>query len=243
MLSQKNSKIAIMQPTFIPWIGYFALINHVDLFVFLDHVQFDKRSWQQRNKIKTPEGLKWLTVPVLSKGKFSQPIIDVNIDPSSSFAEKATKALTSNYCKAKFFDKYSQDIFKIIQRNDSKLAELNITLIQYINDVWSIKTPIYRSSNLNIKGTKDELLFNICKVLKGDIYISPLGAHSYLDNSNFFGGNIGQKKLLYFNYFHPIWDQQYGDFLPYCSALDLLFNFGSEGISYIKNDANYNLSD
>ena len=234
MPSENKSKIAIMQPTFIPWIGYFALINHVDSFVFLDNVQFDKRSWQQRNKIKTPEGLKWITVPVISKGRFSQSIIDVEIDPSASFIEKTIKSLTLNYRKSKFFDRYSNDIFKIFNENDKKLVELNIGLIEYMNNIWSINTPILRSSNIKAKGVKDELLFNICEDLNCDIYISPLGSQSYLSDSTLFGNKTGQKELIYFNYSHPKWDQLFGDFIAYSSALDLLFNVGEEGINYIN---------
>ncbi|WP_320664856.1 WbqC family protein [Prochlorococcus sp. MIT 1223] len=234
MNSKDYKKIAIMQPTFIPWIGYFGLIKYVDLFVFLDNVQFDKRSWQQRNKIKTPKGLEWITVPVLTKGKYSQLLKDVRIDSHAKFAEKTIKTITSNYSKSRYFDNYSEEIFELIKINDIRLVDLNINLIKYMNNIWNINTPILRSSQVKIIGKKDELLFNLCNELNCNTYVSPYGAEAYLQDSKYFGNKSDQIELVYFKYTHPSWKQLFGAFLDHSSALDLLFNTGEEGINYIN---------
>jgi len=119
------TRIAIMQPTYIPWVGYFSLINKVDVFIFLDSVQFAKRSWQQRNKIKTANESIWLTVPVLSKGKQSQFINEVEIDLTRDFSEKHIASLESNYHKAPYFLKYSPDFFLFYK----KIINILLTLL------------------------------------------------------------------------------------------------------------------
>lgn len=233
MKNINENKIAIMQPTFIPWIGYFALIEYVDTFIFLDSVQFDKRSWQQRNKIKTSNGLKWLTIPVLSKGKYKQKIKEVEIDNGQNFPEKVINTITANYSKSKFFNQYSSDIFSILVENKKYLVDLNIELIKYMMKIWNFYTPIIKSSDLEIVGSKDELLFNICNHYEADKYISPPGSECYLEKSKYFGNNKNQKKLEYFRYEHPTWEQQFGDHIDYCSAIDLLLNYGDEGKNII----------
>jgi len=227
------NRIAIMQPTFLPWVGYFELIRSVDLFIFLDSVQFDKRSWQQRNIIKTPKGSQWITIPVISKGKFKQNISEVEISSQSDYASKLIKAIKINYSKAKFYNQFSEEIFYLLNKEKKKLSLLNISLIKYFLKIWNIKTPLMKSSEINVKGVKDELLYNILNLFNAELYISPLGSMSYLKESKFFGDRENQKKYNFFEYEHPVWDQLYGDFLPYCSALDLLLNVGEEGINII----------
>lgn len=223
------NRIAIMQPTFLPWVGYFELIRSVDLFVFLDSVQFEKRGWQQRNIIKTPNGSQWITIPVKSKGKFKQNISEVEMSTESNFSSKLIKTIKVNYSKAKFYNQFSEDIFYLIKKENKKLSILNISLIKYFLKVWDIKTPLIQSSEFNVKGVKDELLYNIVNLFNAELYISPPGSSSYLKESKFFGEEVNQKQYEFFEYKHPVWDQLYGEFIPYCSALDLLFNVGEDG--------------
>ena len=224
-----------MQPTFLPWVGYFALINTVDFFIFLDSVQFDKRSWQQRNTIKTINGSSWLTVPVISKGKFQQKINEVEILNDSNSINKIIKKIYANYSKAKFFKLYSEDIFKIIYEENKMLSKLNSKLIKYFLKVWEIKTTLTYSSSLDVSGYKDELLYKILSSYESELYVSPPGSEPYLKESKFFGDQKNQKKYELFKYKHPRWNQLYGDFLPYCSAIDLLFNVGKEGKIIIES--------
>ena len=136
-------KVAIMQPTYIPWIGYFALMESVDVFIILDSVQFSKRSWQQRNQIKTESGAKWLTVPVISKGKKDQLISDVKIDYSNKFPESHINMIKQNYIKSKFFSNYSEELFNILRKKHKNLSSLSIDFILLIRDLLNIKTTIF----------------------------------------------------------------------------------------------------
>ena len=226
--------VAIMQPTYLPWSGYFSLIESVDIFVILDTVQFQKRSWQQRNQIKTSQGSNWLTVPVVSKGKRDQLIKNTQIAKNSDFEKKHLKSMQYNYGKSKFFHKEFQPIFDLLNSDYEYLAELNLKLIRYFCKRLNIETEIIKSSNLNGQGKKTDLLCSICRELNASKYISPPGSKEYLQESDtFLQANI---PILYFNYRHPSYDQLWGDFLPYMSIIDLLFNTGNKAIEFVKNN-------
>ena len=238
--------IAIMQPTYLPWIGYFDLIDYVDCFVFLDSVQFNKRSWQQRNRIKGAKGVIWLTVPVISKGRREQKIIEVEIDLTRQFQAKHLKTIANCYSKAPFFSQYIDELSAIFNKSHYWLAELNIELIQWFSKELGISTQTLRSSDLDVAGQKTELLVNICEALEADFYLSAEGSRDYIQENNLF-----EKKkihLVYHDYKHPIYDQCYGEFTPYLSTLDLLFNKGGEsslllireGREYTNSQGQYN---
>jgi len=230
--------LAIMQPTFMPWVGYFALIDAVDQFVFLDHVQFDKRSWQQRNQIKTPNGPLWLTAPVVSKGKARQSINEVEINQASDdYPDKIIKTIIQNYSKTDFFDQYSGAIFDLLHQNKAKLIDINIGLIHYFCDQFKIKKPVSFSSEMDVAGQKSALLVDICQKCDATAYLSPPGSKEYIDASDDFDrANIN---VSYFHYNHPEWKQPYGDFMPYMSALDLLFNMGDKSIEIIRQGVDH----
>jgi hypothetical protein len=227
-------KVAIMQPTYLPWIGYFALMKSVDVFIILDSVQFSKRSWQQRNQIKTESGAKWLTVPVISKGKKDQLISDVKIDYSSKFPESHINIIKQNYRKSKFFSNYSEDFSNIFRKKHKNLSSLSIDLILLIRGLLDIKTTIKYSSDFVTKGSKDELLAELCKHIGATEYISPPGSKVYLDDSNAFA----QMGILvkYFDYKHIEYAQLYGNFVQYMSIIDLLFNYGTESKDIIRTN-------
>lgn len=219
-------KVAIMQPTYLPWIGYFALMKSVDIFIILDSVQFSKRSWQQRNQIKTESGPKWLTVPVISKGKREQLITDVQIDYSSKFPENHINMIKQNYRKAKFFSNFSEDFSNIFKKKHKYLSTLSIDFILLTKELLNIKTIIKYSSDFVTKGSKDELLAELCEFVGAKEYVSPPGSKVYLDDSNFFTQrNISVK---YFDFIHPEYMQLNGDFVSNMSVIDFIFNDGVE---------------
>lgn len=225
-------RVAIMQPTYLPWIGYFALMNEVDEFIFLDSVQFSKRSWQQRNQIKTASGPKWLSVPVISKGKNNQLIRDVEIDSSRKFPQNHIDIITQNYKKSEFFDYYSEYIFEVLRQNHDNLSDLTTKLILVIKNLFDINTKISFSSDFLINGKKDELLSKLCEHVGASEYISPLGSKGYLNGSEFFiKRDISVK---YFDYIHPKYNQLNGSFQPYMSAIDLIFNCGVDKLNLTK---------
>lgn len=223
----------IMQPTYLPWLGYFDLMDQADVFVFLDSVQFDKRSWQQRNRIKSPNGELLLTVPVLTKGRFDQRICDVELDSTNSFKDAHLKAIKYNYAKAEYFKEYSDGLEKIFLREHHLLAELNIDLIMWIKDMLGIKTAVLRSSDLNVQGKRVELLVNICKEVGAKHYLSPVGAKEYIDGTDVFLKN--NLMLSYSNFVHPVYRQLFGDFVSHLAAIDLLFNAGAESLEIIRS--------
>ncbi len=228
------TRVAIMQPTYLPWIGYFALMDSVDLFIFLDDVQFSRRTWQQRNQIKTSQGIQWLSIPVSSKGKREQRIMDVEIDEVSKFPNDHIKAIKLNYQKCRFYHEYSTGLFDIYERRTSnKLIDLTIPLIGFFTEKLGIKTPILRSSSIESSGSKADLLASICMEVGATEYVSPPGSKVYLDESDAFAKcGIFQS---YFSFRHPSYPQANGEFVSNMAVIDLIFNCGSESLNIIRN--------
>jgi len=226
-----------MQPTYLPWLGYFDLIDKADIFVFLDSVQFDKRSWQQRNRIKTSNGELMLTVPVLSKSRFEQKICDVMIDNSQKFEKKHFNSIRTNYHKSTYFDIYAKELSEIYRSKHNRLADLNILLIKWLSKKMGITSNFKLSSQLNVHGFKVDALIDICKKVNGDHYLSPSGSIDYINNSNIFPKSA--IKLSYQTYQHPIYSQLYGEFIPFMSAVDLLFNEGEKSLEIIVSSVCY----
>lgn len=225
-------RVAIMQPTYLPWIGYFGLMKSVDLFILLDSVQFSRRSWQQRNQIKAANGPIWLTVPVLSKGKRGQLITEVEIDRSRDFPQSHQKALELNYKKAPHFDTYAPQLLSLLGGDNRYLTDLTLSTILWLRDALGITTSVHCSSEFEIVGTKAELLASLCEQVGATEYISPPASKDYLDESDAFARR--GLHLRYFNYTHLEYQQRLGDFLPYMSVVDLLFNCGPESLSLIE---------
>ncbi|MBF0176827.1 MAG: WbqC family protein [Magnetococcales bacterium] len=224
--------LAIMQPTYLPWAGYFGLMDQVDQFVLLDVVQYDRRSWQQRNRIKTADGPLWLTVPVLSKGLREQRIQDVVIDGERDFVVTHERSLRTAYGRTPFFATYSSGLFEILAKGHGKLADLTIELIQWLRDQLGMRTPLVRASSLETSGSKADLLAGICTTLGGSLYISPPGSREYLDATTAFSDR--GIPVRYFAYEHPHYTQPFGEFIPYMSVVDMLFNHGPESLALIR---------
>ncbi|MDY6793308.1 MAG: WbqC family protein [Thermodesulfobacteriota bacterium] len=226
-------KIAIMQPTYLPWVGYFALIDRVDEFIFLDSVQFERRSWQQRNRIKGPSGEMMLTVPVHKAPRDKLLICNAKIDYTSKFVRKHINALQHAYGKTPFFNKYKTIIFDALNKKPPLLADLNIEIILKVAKILGIQTIMLRSSELAARGKKDELLFNICRERDAQIYISPPGSVKYLNTSRFFNKDVFP--LQYHKYIPQPYDQLNGDCVLYLAIIDLLFNAGPDSLEIIRS--------
>ncbi len=227
-------RIAISQPTYLPWIGYFDLIDQVDKFVLLDDVQFVKQSWDQRNRIKSPTGPQWLTVPVIFRGRLGQRLCDVEIrDPR--FFEKHLRALEVNYGKADYFDLYFPHVQNILQHGEpgSKLIDLNLEFIQWVVTELELATPMIRSSSLQVEGKRSERLVSMCKLMGAADYVSPRTATYLLDDLPIFA-HAGIK-VWFHNYSHPEYRQRFPPFYPYASILDLMFNEGARSLEIIRS--------
>ncbi len=221
---------AIMQPTYNPWLGYFDMIDKVDIFVFLDDVQLAKRSWQVRNRIKGANGEIWLTIPIKKTAKRDEiRIKDALPNYEQNWTDKHLKTIEHNYKKAKYFN----EVFPFIENHFSKkaesLAEFNSQLIMDIAKKIGTSTVFKYSSQLNVEGNKDVKLVNICKKLDTEEYLSPQGSAVYI-NQHHKGGEFVTNNidLYYHDYEHPVYKQLYGEFLPYMGILDLLMNEGFE---------------
>lgn len=222
---------AIMQPTYLPWLGYMALMKRVDTFVILDSVQFDKRSWQQRNRIKTANGVQWLTVPVLSKGKREQSIAEVEVDASSGFARKHVAAMTHAYKKCPHFDLVAGRLFPVYEREHTRLVDLNLELLSVQAELLGVGTPVVRSSSLGGEGSKADLLVSLCREVGAGRYVSPPGARVYLEETDAF--ERAGIELRYHQYEPRQYAQPNGAFEPYMSCVDALFNLGPEAASQL----------
>lgn len=217
--------VAVHQPNYLPYLGYFHKMAHCDVFVLLDDVQFARRSYTQRVKIKTPNGDRWLTIPVLTKDKRDQRINEVEIDNTQAWGKKHWKSLLHSYRQASYFSMHSDFFEGIYAREYHQLGGLNECLIRYLADELKISTSIVRASSLNVKGKRTERIINICKALGGDIYLSGISGRNYLTEEKFTEAGI---QLQYQDFQHPIYPQLHDEFLPYMSVVDLLFNCGDE---------------
>jgi len=224
--------IAIMQPTYLPWIGYFGMIDRADSFVFLDSVQFARRSWQQRNRIKTANGVQMLTVPVLKKGARDQVIAEVQIDASARFAEKHRRAIEHALGKAPYFKDHAEGLFTVLEAGHDHLVGLNIALIGWLCSAFGIEAHFTRSSEIAADGHKADLLAALCSALKGDVYLSAPGSADYIEESDAF--EKAGVTVAYHHYDHPTYAQLHGAFEPYMSAIDLLFNCGPDSLAVIR---------
>lgn len=228
-------KAAISQPTYLPWMGYFDLIDQVDRFIFLDTVQFEKRSWQQRNRIKSQGGLSLLTVPASVKGRFAQKILDVEIE-SPHFVRKHLRSVEASYRRAPFFHKYFPGLAEILQEcaPTTRLADLNIALITWMCRALGVTTPLLRASEIPQTGARSELLLSICQALKASSYLSSLGSADYLlqEVHQFSAAGI---EVSFQHYEHPVYSQQFPPFCSHASALDLIFNAGENSLEILRS--------
>ena len=223
--------VSVHQPQYIPWLGFFDKIDKSDVFVFLDNVQYKKREFQNRNKIRTKNGWMWLTVPVISKGRYTQKIKDVQIDNTADWPITHLKSIKLNYCRAKFFKKYFDFFQGVFNKRWVKLIDLNIYIIKHLLDFLGIKKEIFLESGLKINSEKTQRIIDICKKLNADTYLSGQGAKEYLEESLFVKNKI---KLVYQEFLHPEYNQLFNPFIRNLSVIDLLFNCGNDSLEIIR---------
>lgn len=225
--------VVILQPSYIPWRGYFDQIRRADLFIFYDDVQYDKHGWRNRNQIKTAQGKQWLTIPVHSKGVTEGIAIkDVRIDWSKPWSRNHLKALMFAYTKSPYFKDYLPLLESFYNRRDECLADFTIeTTILLSRELGITTTRFLRSSELpNIDGTKTDRLIQILKQVSAKHYISGPSARDYIEPEKFEEAGI---TLEYVEYNYPEYPQLYPPFDSYVSILDLLFMTGKDAIKHI----------
>ncbi len=225
--------ISAHQPQYIPWLGYFHKILESDAFVFLENVQYKKREFQNRNKVRTKDGFIWLTVPVISKGRYYQKIKDVEIDNTKPWQRKHWESIKFNYNRAELFNDYAHFFERLYNEKWNRLLDLNVAIVKFLLDCFRIKTPIYFEDNLNVNGEGTERIIGICKRLDSKKYLSGTGGKGYLDEDLFEKNGI---ELIYQNFTHPEYKQTYDGFVPNLSAIDLLFNCGEKSMASLTGE-------
>jgi hypothetical protein len=226
-------KVAVVQPSYLPWRGYFHLIQKSDVFVFYDCVQYDTGGWRNRNRIKTPDGIRWLTVPVHTTGHLvaRTPIKDVPIVRNSDWSARHSKVLNCNYGSAEFFGDYQSLLDEIYSRNDARLCDLTCAATELIARALGIEhTRFVRSSTLPAKGVKTDRLISVLEAIGAVHYISGPSAKSYLEMDKF--NEVGIS-VEFMDYNYRPYPQLHGRFEPMVTILDLLLNTGPEAAKFI----------
>jgi hypothetical protein len=228
-----KKKIAVLQSNYIPWKGYFDLINMVDEFVILDSVQYTRRDWRNRNKIKTPRGPQWLSIPVEVKGKYDRPIKEIKIS-DSKWAKNHWASIQHNYSKAEHFSYYKSFFEELyLANNQIYLSEINYSFILAINLLLEIKTKISWSDEFEAKGKKTELILSICKACNATDYLSGPAAKDYLNENLAKEQNVNIHWMDYSGY--PTYNQLFPPFEHGVSILDLIFNEGPNAKDFMKS--------
>ena len=226
-------KVANLQSNYIPWKGYFDLINMVDEFILYDDMQYTRRDWRNRNKIKTPQGLKWLSIPVEAKGKYFQKINETKIS-EKDWAKKHWQQIQQNYSKAKYFNEY-KDIFEklYLECDEEYLSQINYRFIITICKILGIETKIRFSSEFDLIDGQTEKLLGICKECNADVYLSGPAAKDYFDESLARQENIKVEWMNYTEYRE--YNQLFTSFEHGVTILDLIFNEGSNSKKFMKS--------
>jgi hypothetical protein len=225
--------VVILQPSYIPWRGYFDQIRRADLFLFYDDVQYDKHGWRNRNQIKTAQGRQWLTIPVHSHGVTEGvPINQVRIDWSRAWSKNHLKALTFAYAKAPYFDQYLPKLKEFYERRDEYLATFTIDFCIFLaHELGNLHTRFMSSSEIpDLEGQKTDRLIQILKHVGATHYISGPSAHDYLEQDKFIAAGI---TLEFMEYNYPEYPQLYPPYDPLVTILDLLFMVGPESAKYL----------
>jgi hypothetical protein len=220
-----NKTVVIHQPDFIPYLGFFHRFLSADLYVALDHVQFvngSRRAWTHRDKIKTPKGAQWLTVSV-KKVSRDTAINQVELSDDVDWRTNNTRLLDANYRGAPFFEQIMPSLHTLYAEPAKMLADFNLKSIKMLMSLLDVETPIVLSSTLAPQGAKNDLLVDLLKKVGADRYLSGVGSRDYMDESLFGAAGI---EVQWQDFHHPVYPQRFGEFEPFLSAIDMLFNCG-----------------
>ncbi len=228
-----SKTVIITQSNYIPWKGYFDALNYADEFILFDEMQYTRRDWRNRNKIVTEGGVKWISIPVLVKGKYHQSINKTRVS-DSRWGIKHWSMIKANYSRAPFFKVY-KDVFQELYLNNPEvfLSKINEKFIVAINQILRISTKISRCEDYQLVDGKTERLVDLCLKARATEYLTGPMAKAYLDESLFSKAGISVHWLDYSGY--PEYPQVYGEFEHGVTILDLLFNTGPDAREYMKS--------
>jgi len=223
--------VVIHQPDFLPYLGFFHRLLYADLFVLLDHVQFvtnGSRSWTHRDKIKTAQGERWLTTGI-KKVALGTPINEVLL-ADTDWRQQSLNLLKENYRNAPYFSNLLPEIEKLYAMPCKLLVEFNVASINMLLEWFDLKIPVIYSSQMEPQGKKNELLVDILTKASASHYLSGVGARSYFEPEPFSAAGL---EVQWQDFQHPVYPQQFGEFIPYLSSLDLFFNCGIDNARQI----------
>ncbi len=222
--------VAVHQPQYLPWLGYFDKIRIADVFCYLDNVQYRKNEWQNRNRIKTAQNWQWLTVPV--RYRFPQKINEVEINNSVNWKKKHLQALITNYSKAPYFKDYITPLEDLFTKDWELLSEFNIGLLERLREFLNLHDkPAIPASSMVLRDDPTERLIDICKAVGADTYLAGQDGRTYMDLERFRANGI---TVITQEFKHPVYPQLYDEFQSHMSIVDLLFNCGPESIKIIE---------
>ena len=225
--------VSVHHPQYLPWLGYFDKIDKADVFVLLDNVQFKKNEWQNRNKIKTANGWQWLTVPVMYK--FPQLINEVEVNNKDKWRHRQRQAIISNYKKAPDWALLEDFFEEIFSSEWQSISQLNIHVVKKLVDMLGIKTPLYVASELGeFPEDPDERLIALTKHFDADVYLAGGGGKGYMDMEKYTRNGI---EVIFQEYEHPVYDQLFGDFEPFMSVVDLIYNHGEKSLEILRGES------
>ncbi len=232
-MSKDKYSVSIHQPDFIPYFGFFSKISKSDTFVIMDNVQLSKSGWTHRDQIKTRKGVEWITIPII-KIKEKQLIKDIKIDEKNNWRKKHLNLIYENYKNSEYFGECFSIINSIYNNETNNLLDFNLFAIKLLFSKLDIKPKIVLLSELNVIGTKSQLLVNILKKLNIKNYISGIGAKNFIDLNEFKKNGL---EVNYNDFQHPVYKQLFGNFICNLSIIDLLLNCGiSNTKKYIHNE-------
>lgn len=218
--------IGILQPGYLPWLGFFEQLHRSDIFVIYDDVQYDKGSWRNRNRIKTANGVQWLTVPVRLNFGNRTLVHEVAIENAINWRKKHAESIRQNYSKSPFFTCYWPLFEEAFDRQWALLIDLDIFFIERLAACLGLAGHrIIRSSTLNITGDRIGRLLAICSHFNANVFYEGAAGRNYINDRKFTDQGI---TVQYQHYNHPTYTQLYGKFVPYLSVIDLLFNHGEQ---------------
>ena len=223
--------VAIQQPEFLPWLGLIDKIRQSDLLVLLDCVQFEKRYFQNRNRIRSKDGALWLTVPVATKGRYDQQIQNAEIHDNLRWRRKHLLGIQASYAHAPFFSQYFPALDGLYAQPWTRLVDLNLAILHWCMQTFGVQRPTVRASTLDVHGERSELLASISRAVGAHVYVSGPAGREYLEESYFSDAGIA---VRYHDFHHPVYKQQFEPFMPLMSSIDLLFNEGPQSLAIVE---------
>ena len=223
--------VVVLQPGYLPWLGFFDQLRRADVFVYYDDVQYDTHGWRNRNRIKTANGPIWLTVPVRHSGLGQPRILDVEIDGRTPWARKHIASIRQSYAAAPFVGRFMPALEELLHRKWERLVDLDIALTDLMAGWMGLQSRIERASQLGIGGGQSERLLSICRHFHASTYLSGAAARDYLDVPLFSAEGI---EVRWQQFAHPTYRQLHGAFVPYLSALDAILNEGDDAAALLE---------